>query len=195
MNESKLESDIRKLISKLRKGTDTDKNWPAFIKLVEENLPSVCRELDTRWLVSICDTYVDFGDDITSRNALLVVQMVNFEKLWATNLLMYDVAPNEQKLAELKKNKVIPLWDGMYSFNINHGDMTWNLFSRMDKLIKETPVIHAIYLTLIDRLKTHDTALANLNKYHKRLFEPYPRRSVFRLLRKKMLHLFKSYKI
>jgi hypothetical protein len=195
MNEPSLAQEVKNLISELRKGNDVDVHWPSFKKLVEDNLALLCTELDTRWLVSICDTYADFGDGITSRNALLVVQMVNFEKLWATNLLMYDVTLNERKLARLKKNKVIPLWDGMYSFNINHGDMTWNLFSRMENLLGETPVIHAIYMTLTERLKKHGTALANINKYHKRLFEPYPRRSVFRIIRKKILHWFRSYKI
>ena len=195
MNEPSLINQVQDLITELRKGRNTDIRWSAFKKLVEENLPEICRELDTRWLVSVCDTYADYADEITRRNALLVVQMVNFEKLWATNLLMYDVSLNEKKLAKLKANKVIPLWDGMYSFNINHGDMTWNLFSRMEILLRETPVIHTIYLTITDRLKKNDTVLANLNKYHRRLFEPYPRRSLFRILRKKLLRWFKSYRI
>lgn len=195
MNEPLLISQVRDLITELRKGRNTDIRWPAFQKLVEENLPEICRELDTRWLVSVCDTYADYADEITRRNALLVVHMVNFEKLWATNLLMYDVSLNEKKLAKLKANKVIPLWDGMYSFNINHGDMTWNLFSRMEILLRETPVIHTIYLTITDRLKKNDTVLANLNTYHRRLFEPYPRRSLFRILRKRLLRWFRSYRI
>jgi len=195
MNSQSKTEELKQLISSLRKGRNTEVYWPSFQQLVKDNLELFCAELDTRWLISVCDTYADFSDGITRRNALLVVQVVNFEKLWATNLLMYDVAENKNKLAELKRNKVIPLWDGMYSFNINHGDMTWNLFSRMEKLLIETPVIHTIYLTIIERLKQHDTVLANINKYHKRLFEPYPRRSVFRIIRKKILNWFKSYRI
>jgi len=195
MDKSSIQQDVQDYITDLRKGRNTEARWLSFTQLVEKNLDQICRELDTRWLVSICDTYSDFSDDITRRNALLVVQMVNLEKLWATNLLMYDVSLNKEKLGKLKSNKVIPLWDGMYSFNINHGDMTWNLFARMEQLIKETPVIHTIYRTIIERLKENNTALANLNKYHKRLFDPYPRRSVFRILRKKILKWFKAYKI
>ena len=124
-----------------------------------------------------------------------MAQIANFEKLWATNLLMYDVTLNPEKVQQLKKNKVIPLWDGMYSFNINHGDMTGNFFGRMETLLKDTPVILKIYQTIVERLKSSGMTLANLNEYQRRLFEPYPRRSLFRLLRKKIISFLKNYKI
>lgn len=188
-------SDIQKLILDLRKGTDIQKNWKAFRELIENNIKEVCSKLDTRWLVSVCDTYVDYGDPVIRRNAMLVVQIADFEKLWATYLLMYDVKLNEEKLSRLKKNKIIPLWDGMYSFNINHGDLTNNFFARMDDLMKDTPVIEEIYRTVINRMKENDTILANLDKYHKRLFEPDRKRSITRILKKKIIQLFRSYRI
>ena len=194
-NSENLQKKIQDLIISLRKGKDNENNWKQFTGLVEGNLDEICKSMDTRWLVSICDTYADYGDPVTRRNALLVVQTANFEKLWATNLLMYDVKINEEKVKELRKNKVIPIWDGMYSFNINHGDMTNNFFARVDEQISETPVIYAIYKTVIQRIKENDSVLANLNKYHKRLFEPDKRRSVFRIIRKKLISIFKTYRI
>ncbi len=187
--------EIQDLIIRLRKDIDTEDNWKMFTELIESNLDKVCKSLDTRWLISVCDTYVDYGDPVTRRNAMLVVQTANFEKLWATYLLMYDLDLNEEKVDKLKKNKVIPLWDGMYSFNINHGDMTSNYFARIDELMSETPVIDAIYKTVLQRIKENDTVLANLNKYHKRLFEPDKKRSVFRIIRKKFISIFKTYRI
>jgi hypothetical protein len=190
-----ISEQIQKFIVNLRKGKDIDINWKEFSNLIEQNIDEVCKNLDTRWLVSICDTYVDYGDPIRSRNAMLVVQIANFEKLWATNLLMYDITLNSEKLQKLKSNKIIPLWDGMYSFNINHGDLTNNLFGRMEDLLKETPVIEQIYKVIIQRIKENDTVLANLNKYHGRLFEPGIKRSLYRIMRKKILYIVKSYKI
>ncbi len=187
--------EIQDLLIRLRKDIDTEENWKMFTELIESNLDKVCKSLDTRWLISVCDTYVDYGDPVTRRNAMLVVQTANFEKLWATYLLMYDLDLNEEKVDKLKKNKVIPLWDGMYSFNINHGDMTSNYFARIDELMSETPVIDAIYKTVLQRIKENDTVLANLNKYHKRLFEPDKKRSVFRIIRKKLISIFKTYRV
>jgi hypothetical protein len=186
---------IQDLIIRQRKGIDAEENWKKFTEFIETNLDKVCKSLDTRWLVSICDTYVDYGDPVIRRNAMLVVQTANFEKLWATYLLMYDLNLNEEKVEKLKKNKVIPLWDGMYSFNINHGDMTNNYFARVDELMSETPVIEAIYKTVLQRIKENNTVLANLNKYHKRLFKPDKKRSVFRIIRKKVISVFKTYRI
>jgi len=196
MNLNKLLSDkIQELIVNLRKGKDINTNWKEFSNIIEQNIDEVCKILDTRWLVSICDTYVDYGDPIISRNAMLVVQIANFEKLWATNLLMYDIRLNPEKLQKLKNNKIISLWDGMYSFNINHGDLTNNFFYRLENLLKETLVIEKIYRTILQRIKENDTILANLNKYHGRLFEPGVKRSLYRIIRKKILNLIRSYKI
>ena len=189
-----LQSEIQKIIINLRKGKEKERNWSSFRELVENNLDEVCKIFDTRWLVSICDTYADFGDPVTRRNAMLVVQTANFEKLWATQLLMYDLKLNEEKIDKLRKHKIIPLWDGMYSFNINHGDMTNNFFARVNDLMVETPVIEAIYQTVIQRIKENDTVLANLNKYHKRLFEPENKRSVRRTIRKKFIQFFRTYR-
>jgi len=185
---------VKPLIEKLRKEFDLKENWPEFRNVVEKNIDQICEELDTRWLVSICDTYVDFGDSNEKRNAMFIVLIANLEKLWATNLLMYDVKLNSHKLHKLKENKVIPLWDGMYSFNINHGDMTNNLYRRLNNLMEGTPVLNKIFLTVLKRLTENDTILANLSKYHKRLFEPYPKRSLMFVLIKKIRTLFKTYK-
>ncbi len=186
---------IKPIIIHLRKGINVQKNWLEFRKLIDLEIGRVCNELDTRWLISVCDTYVDFGDPIEKRNAMLVTQIANFEKLWATYLLMFDVKEDPLKLEQLKKNKIIPLWDGMFSFNINHGDMTGNMFTRIEKLMIDTPVIQKIYHMVIFRIKVNDTVLANLNQYHKRLFEPYPRRSILRILKRKLRMFFKQYKI
>ena len=195
MNDDELKKKIVSVISYFRKKNTTERNWIEFKEILETNLDQVCIILDTRWLISVCDTFVDYGSDIERRNAMLVVQFANLEKLWATYLLMYDISLNSEKLNQLKKNKIIPLWDGMYSFNILHGDMTNNMFSRMDLLMKETPVIEKIYQVVLERHKLNDTVLSNLNKYHKRLFEPNSKRSLIRIIRRKIRQFFKSYKL
>jgi hypothetical protein len=190
-----MEDKIKAMITRLRREKNAGYLWNEFRQFIEENLTEVCQSLDTRWLVSVCDTYVDYADGITSRNAMLVVQMVNMEKLWATYLLMYDVDENPKKISALRKNKVIPLWDGMYSFNINHGDMTNNLFARIGGLMKSTPVIEKIYREIVQRMKSHGSVLSQIDRYHRRLFEPYPRRSLVRSLRKRIRIFLRTYKI
>ncbi len=194
MNDDELKKKVIIIIKSLRKKENTDGNWEEFKEIIEINVDQVCTVLDTRWLVSVCDTFVDYGSHIEKRNAMLVVQFANLEKLWATYLLMYDINLNSEKLDQLKKNKIIPLWDGVYSFNINQGDMTNNMFSRMDVLMRETPVIEKIYQVVLERLRLNDTVLSNLNKYHKKLFKPYSKRSLTRIIKRKIRLFFKSYK-
>ena len=81
--------------------------------------------------------------------------LANFEKLAATRLLMYDLTINTQKLKKLKKNFNVPLWDGMHSFNINRGDMMNNLFFRIRRMMKETPVLADIFLAQHQKTQVH----------------------------------------
>ena len=195
MNNDELKKKVVSLIKSLRKKENAGRNWEGFKGIIETNIDQVCAVFDTRLLISVCDTFVDYGSHIEQRNAMLVVQFANLEKLWATYLLMYDIRLNNEKVNQLKKNKIIPLWDGMYSFNINQGDMTNNMFSRIAFLMKETPVVEKIYKVVLEKLRQNDTILSKLNEYHEKLLEPYSRRSLTRIIRRKIRHLFKSYKL
>ena len=185
-NSENLLREVKSLIVNLRRQKDTDVHWSRFTSLLRNNLDQICRYFDTRWLVSIADTIIDHGTPIERRNAMYISIVANFEKLWATNLLMYDIHLNLEKLKELKNNRIIPLWDGMYSFNINRGDMTNNLFGRIYILLDETPDIRKIFDTILERIKSNDTVLSNLESYHKRLFEPPRKRSLIQISLRKI---------
>jgi hypothetical protein len=187
--------EIKPLIVQLRRQNNTDQHWPIFKQLIEDNLEQVCNGLDTRWLISIADTYSDYGNPTEKRNALYISMIANFEKLWATNLLMYDLKLNNERLKKLKNNEVIPLWDGMYSFNINRGDMTRNLFGRLFELQKETPVLEKVLETVLQRMQKNETTLANLAKYHKRLLIPAKKKSLLKILLRKIRMFFREYKL
>ncbi len=195
MTDEELFQEVKSLIVNLRRNRDSGNSWRSFTAIVERSIEQICNTFDSRWLISICDTYVDYGDEVASRNALLIVQIINFEKLWATNLLMFDVELNKEKERILKKHRVVHLWDGVYSMNINHGDMINNFFNRLNGLMAETPVLETIYYTVLDRMKKHGTTLSNLNNYHAQLFSPFPRRSITLIIIRKIRRFFRRYKI
>src|SRR6185369_16066780 len=60
------------LIVNLRRGIEVEDSMVIFRHAVEGYIDEVCRQFDTRWLVSICDSYVDFGAPIERRNAFLI---------------------------------------------------------------------------------------------------------------------------
>lgn len=169
---NKIEEKVKTYIKKLRQKSEPEKNWIEFNGYINTNINSICKSLNTRWLISICDTYADYGSPIEARNALIVSVLVNMEKLGQTQrLLQKDSTIDTGKMKYYKNSKPIYLWDGMTSFNINNGDLTKNLFRRMDSLIKYSPEIYMIFKTLIHRLAKEDTILSSLNKIHKKIFK------------------------
>lgn len=187
--------ELKPLIVQLRRQNNPEQHWQTFKQLVEKNLELVCDELDTRWLVSVADSYADYGNPVEQRNALYISMIANYEKLWATNLLMYDLKLNKERLDKLKNNETIPLWDGMYSFNINRGDMTRNLFGRLFEFQKETPVLEKILETVLQRMQENNTTLSNLAGYHKRLMIPVKKRSLVKALLRKIRKFFKEHRL
>jgi hypothetical protein len=164
-------SQIQSLIVRLRRRQDPHEAWREFQALVENNIGEVCRALNTRQLVSVCDTYADFGDPIEGRNALMVTLLANLEKtsqsflFWRLNYeAPFDVPPSHQP-------RKVPLWDGMDSFHLEIGDVTNSFFSRLDRLMRMTPHIERIYRTVTERMKNQPTILGALNKVHQHVFE------------------------
>jgi polysaccharide pyruvyl transferase WcaK-like protein len=72
---------IQALTVYLRRGVDTHASFRCLRQLVEGNLDLAITQLNTRWLISICDSYADFGNPIESRNALLISSFLNWERL------------------------------------------------------------------------------------------------------------------
>ena len=55
---------LRELITKLRNREDTDENFQVFHDIIEERGFFILETWNLRWLVSICDTYADYGNAI-----------------------------------------------------------------------------------------------------------------------------------
>ena len=49
--------EIQPLIVKLRRRIEPEETWREFSRLIEADIDRVCSELNTSWLVSVCDTY------------------------------------------------------------------------------------------------------------------------------------------
>ena len=163
---------IQPLIINLRRNINTEENWGLFRAQVEGNTNALCEELNTRWLISVCDSYADMGTEIERRNAMMIITLVNMEKVGQSYLnwrLNYE-APFTMPDTHVPRK--IKLWDGMTSMHLVIGDVTNNLFRRMETLLATTLHLHAIYHTVLKRIATDNTILGSMNKYHKHVFEP-----------------------
>jgi hypothetical protein len=168
---TKLIDEIKPLIVKLRRGDDTERNWSKFRRVVEDDIERVCAEFDTRWLVSVCDTYADFGSAVEARNAMFVSLLANLEKTSQSYVRWRLDYPETLEVPKNQKPRKIKLWDGMTSFHLSIGDVTNSFFRRLNLLMSDTPQLERIYRTVLERIKTNDTILGTLNRYHGYVFE------------------------
>ena len=152
-----LQNQIAALIRELRNERDIDANWPAFRNLVENHIEETVRSTSTRWLVSICDTYVDYGDPFQARNAMAISCVVNTIRLAeTTHFVRPDIDSTKWEETRLKP---VELYDGLTTFAIDRQDTFLNLSRRLHKLLSDDPVMTAIWRVILERLNTHDTII------------------------------------
>jgi len=165
-----------KIIAFRRSGEAYD--YSSFKNFLYDNQEKIS-ELNTRWLVSICDTIVD-GELITGDNpaeasrAMLITTFINTIKLCATDQLLYNQEFSERNLKEVRTKKPAPeLWDGVVIFRPDHniGDMTWNLFKRIKLCLKSSPLLANIFKVVVKRVEEGNNPLSDLNKYHTQVFK------------------------
>jgi hypothetical protein len=163
-------AEVVGLIVYLRRGEEVEMRFARFDVLVKENVEELVKQMDTRWLVSICDTYMDYGSPVESRNAGIISLLVNMVKLAETERFMLSNKALEAGDVERCGKDIYPLWDGVTSFLITGGDMPRNLFSRLSKLMEPTPVFMRIFEAVMEGMKGNDTLLARLSRHQERFY-------------------------
>lgn len=160
--------ELVSLIIKIRRKNNLAQNVVTFTDLLGRYTNVIIDNADVRWLVSICDTIADHGDDIMKPRAMMIVNYVNMIKLNDT-LLTIVKDPNID--GDKKRNfKVSPTWAGLTSFDIEKGDMTKNMFRRLENVLKDTPLLKQIFLKIQNEVKQNNNSLTTLAKIHKSSF-------------------------
>lgn len=89
-------------------------------------------QLNSRWLISIADTYIDHGNEIEKLTALLISGIMTWEKMAHSN------------------GKFEQLWDGLQTVHRRKGDAHINLAKRIKKTIGKK-FLYQLFLALIER--------------------------------------------
>lgn len=125
-------------------------NKEVFFKYVADNIEEICRELNSRWLLSILYCYVDGHEEKEVQlQALAAANAVEFDRmhmscLHTLHLDREDFAENFSKY----RNK-LEVFDGLILY-IGHADVLNNFYYRSEKLITHRE-IDKIYRTLTKR--------------------------------------------
>lgn len=160
-------AEVAKSIIHIRRNDARTENLERLTNMLNTHLELLVSNSDIRWLVSICDTIVDFGPPDQKPLAMMIVNFTNMLKLWDTSdSLLTDSEINKQKTANYKTT---PLWEGVITFDIKHGDMPNNMMKRMNNVISQDQILNRIWKRIKTLLKDQpELSLNKLQKYHQR---------------------------
>lgn len=150
----------------IRRGIDLEANITKVQILWRNEGEFLCRNLDSRWLVSACDTIIDHWPDSSERALAMAGSLfTNTLKLyeterWSTG--QYSARPEYRELSGR-----IPLHDGLSAFTIGQGDMIANLHRRVQSFLRDGSAAALILNELLKRASTHDTVYRRFRSVHK----------------------------
>jgi hypothetical protein len=121
----------------LRRQIDVEENWSQFQLLLAKYKGYIIAEMNLRWLLSICDTYADYGTPVERCAALIVVTCINTLKLAETErLLLQDCVLDENKIRAQKPGTPLagcPVLSDIWHSSLARLRESDNLFSRLSR--------------------------------------------------------------
>ncbi len=165
--KSELELYHAAVIVLLRRGIDQANNARRFFELWSREKDFLLEKLDTRWLVSACDTIIDFSSDkVEIGFACAGTIIANLVKLYETEIRALKPFFESQRLEYSQEAGRIELFDGLCAFVIGKGDMVYNLQCRVRRACPSEGVSPRILLELVSRMNKHDTVLSRFRRVH-----------------------------
>tara|TARA_X000000368_G_scaffold385608_1_gene344997 strand:+ start:664 stop:1299 length:636 start_codon:yes stop_codon:yes gene_type:complete len=146
-------------IIKLRRDPDNVISNNGFWFLLDGYLDVILEHYDIRWILSICDTIVDIGDELQSAIAMNIVQCVN-----GTNIhhsILINAVNGDIDSNKLRHELKVPTWGGMITADIPNGDMIHNMMNRLDVVIKQDEQLNSIWNAIKDRGRNESNLVMN----------------------------------
>ncbi|MDS9467382.1 polysaccharide pyruvyl transferase family protein [Paracoccus sp. MBLB3053] len=153
------------LIVAIRRGINLPENFTRFRGIWDEHGDLLLEVLDTRWLVSACETLADhLPDRNEAQIAVLASLFANVVKLYETERVA--TGAGDPELARLSGRT--PIFDGMTGFMIGKGDMVQNLLARIDATLTGDGLPSLIARELVHRALRNDTVFNRFAAYQAR---------------------------
>ena len=143
----------------LRRNTEDYEHREQFWTLLTKYKGVLLKEYDVRWLLSICDTFVDIGNHTQSAIAMNIVQCINRCNL-DTSILQHCVDGRLDTNKMAHENK-ITTWGGMITADIPNGDMIYNMMNRLDMVVSRDPLLNDIWCEIKERSREEEAVVMN----------------------------------
>jgi hypothetical protein len=151
------------LIVRLRREAGTEAARQRFLLLWDAHRDALLAGLNSRWLVSACDTFADHHPDPMTRAAALAVSAA------ITTLRLGETerqASGEEGRPILHGGECLPLHDGLLTFAVGRGDTLINLQHRIGRSARDGTVPGRILAELWRRAQAADTVFRRMADAH-----------------------------
>jgi hypothetical protein len=154
------------LIVAFRRAINLELNRTRFLHLWETQADFLLECLDSRWLVSACDTFAQVLPQ--SSDACLAIMgslFVNTIKLYESERLFSPKSSSTDLSVPSRwlQSPVVDLSDGLTSFLPDRGDMVLNLIARLDSTLQSDSVITLIIRELLSRALKYESVFSRLH--------------------------------
>lgn len=149
------------LIVKIRRKIDLESSVESFFILWDQEKDFLTQHLSSRWLVSVCDTYVDYANSKDEMGyAFGSILLINTMKLYETEQKMHQWKAVSNDIISLGPKT--QLFDGMTAYSAKGGDMITNMMHRVEQKMSQETVTAG---ELIRRCSKVDTVFSRMSRY------------------------------
>ena len=142
---------MARIIIYLRRHVDVDVNSRKFFRLLKQYEDVLLKHYDTRWLISICDTIVDYGAPRRSAIAMNIVCMVQACNI--ANTVAHKVENSTITTGKLMTDQKYTTFDGLITADTYSGDMHYNMCQRVNRLCRRDAILDKLWQTIKRRAK------------------------------------------
>lgn len=154
VGQSELNHFHASLIVLIRRDIDTHQNYQKFKALWLTERDFLLKSLNIRWLISACDTFIDYDEDTTLQAILMnAVVLINTIKAQETESLLCDQQYIESEVMRTKlETERVALFDGTSALAVGTDDTLRNMRWRLDKVCAAHE-LGKIVIEIFDRLQ------------------------------------------
>jgi len=172
VGHSELEYYHATLIVLIRRGFQVDKEFNKFEQLWYQQKEFLVNTLNTRWLISACDTFIDHSNDDYLKsllmNAVILVNTIKMQESERYLTATENAISNASRHSSLQ-NERLALFDGVAGFAVGTDDTLRNMRWRLDKLAQAHP-LGILLIEIFERVQkpNADTVYSRFRNLHTR---------------------------
>ncbi|MBO1531098.1 hypothetical protein J3492_07695 [Psychrobacter sp. F1192] len=172
VGHSELEYYHATLIVLIRRGFKVDEEFKKFEQLWYEHKEFLIQKLNTRWLISACDTFIDHSDDDYLKsllmNAVILVNTIKMQESERYLTATENAKADDSRYSSLQ-NERLALFDGIAGFAVGTDDTLRNMRWRLDKLTQSHP-LGGLLIEIFERVQkpNADTVYSRFRALHTR---------------------------